>query len=60
MVFCFDYMLMFLDELFIDCICGLGVKFGREFADGLNVKIIGEFVRMLLCKFEEVCGEEKV
>ena len=58
-VLCPDHTSTLLDELPIDRIRGLGAKFGRELADGLNVKTIGELARTPLRKLEEVCGEEK-
>ena len=58
-VLCPDHTSTLLNDLPIDRIRGLGAKFGRELAEGLDVKTIGELARTPLRKLEEVCGEER-
>ena len=58
-ILCPDHTSTLLNDLPIDRIRGLGAKFGRELAEGLDVKTIGELARTPLRKLEEVCGEER-
>ena len=58
-VLCPDHTEALLAELPIDRIRGLGAKFGRELAESLEVKTIGELARTPIRRLEEVCGEER-
>ena len=44
-ILCPDHTSTLLNDLPIDRIRGLGAKFGRELAEGLDVKTIGELAR---------------
>ena len=58
-VLCPDHTQTLLRDLPIDRIRGLGAKFGRELAEGLDVKTIGELALTPLRRLEQICGEEK-
>ena len=58
-VLCPDHTENLLRDLPIDRIRGLGAKLGRELAEALDVKTIGELAVTPLRKLEHVVGEEK-
>jgi len=58
-VLCPDHTENLLRDLPIDRIRGLGAKLGRELAEALDVKTIGELAVTPIRKLEHVVGEEK-